>query len=128
MANILIVDDEQPVRDILTLILEDDGHRLRVAIHGRHALELIDQERPDLVIADVMMPVMDGGQLCRLLKARADTYEIPIILMSSAGARVVDGAGADAFIEKPFMLEDVEALVHRCLGSDRPGPSGLPDP
>lgn len=116
MATILIVDDEEPVRDFLAMLMEDAGHRTLKAIHGAQALELVEKERPDLVIADIMMPVLNGVELCRRLKARADTRVLPVILMSSMGPRSVDGAGADAFIAKPFVLEEMEALVRRWLG------------
>lgn len=115
MANILIVDDEEPVRSFLAQLLTEDGYNVRQAIHGRQALELIDKERPDLVLSDVMMPVLNGAELCRRLKAREDTKHIPVILMTSGGRRSSDGAGADAFIGKPFELADMEALVQRWL-------------
>ena len=78
-------------------------------------LEIIDKERPDLVLADVMMPVLSGAEMCRRLKANADTRSIPVILMSSAGGQSADGAGGDAYLDKPFHLEDLEDLVRRWL-------------
>jgi CheY-like chemotaxis protein len=113
VATILIVDDEEPVRDFLAQLLADVGHRTLQAIHGAEALRLVENERPDLVIADIMMPVLNGAELCRRLKAGATTNAIPVILMSAAGPRAADGTGADAFIAKPFDLEDIEALVDR---------------
>lgn len=113
MTTILIVDDEEPVRDFLAQLLADAGHRTLQAIHGNQALELVENERPDLVISDIMMPVLNGAELCRRLKAGTATNAIPVILMSSAGPRAADGTGADAFIAKPFDLEDMEALVGR---------------
>lgn len=113
MATILIVDDEEPVRDFLAQMLADSGHRTLQAVHGAEALELVAKERPDLVVSDIMMPVLNGAELCKRLKARAGTPPIPVILMSSAGPRAADGTGADAFIAKPFDLADMEALVER---------------
>ncbi len=113
MATILIVDDEEPVRDFLAQLLADGGHRTLQAVHGAEALELVAKERPDLVVSDIMMPVLNGAELCRRLKARAGMPPIPVILMSSAGPRAADGTGADAFIAKPFDLVDMEALVER---------------
>src|SRR5918911_5057956 len=102
-AVILIVDDEAPVRDFLALVLEDLGHRVVAAINGRHALTVAAQEHPDLVISDVMMPSMGGVELTRRLKAgEAGDRDLPVILMSSAGPSAAHGAGADAFIDKPF--------------------------
>ena len=113
MATILIVDDEEPVRDFLAQLLADAGHRTLQAIHGNQALELVENERPDLVVSDIMMPVLNGAELCRRLKAGTATNAIPVILMSAAGPQAADGTGADAFIAKPFDLEDMEALVGR---------------
>jgi len=113
MATILIVEDEQPLRTFLARLLGDAGHRTLLAIHGGHALEMVEKERPDLVISDIMMPILNGVELCRRLKAMSGTRAIPVILMSSAGALAAAGSGADAFIEKPFDLEDMEALVRR---------------
>jgi DNA-binding response OmpR family regulator len=115
VATILIVEDEEPVRELLAEVVEEAGYRALRAIHGRHALDLVDQERPDLVIADVMMPVLNGVELCRRLKAAAGTSSIPVILISAAGERPARGAGADAFVDKPFNLEQMEALIKRWL-------------
>jgi CheY-like chemotaxis protein len=115
MAIILIVDDEEPVRSFVAELLADDGYQVRLAMHGGQALDVVDKEPPDLVLSDVMMPVLNGKELCQRLKARDDTRHIPVILMTSAGQKAVDGAGADAFIAKPFDLDDLEALVRRWL-------------
>ena len=115
MATILIVDDEEPIRQLVSLLLSDGGHHMLQAIHGAQALEIIGKERPDLVLSDVMMPVLSGADLCRQLKANADTRSIPVILMSSAGSHSANGAGSDAFLDKPFYLEDLESLVRRWL-------------
>ena len=119
-AVILVVDDEAPVRDVLALVLEDLGHRVVAATDGRHALTVAAQEHPDLVISDVMMPLMGGVELTRRLKAgEAGNRNLPVILMSSAGPAAADGAGADAFIDKPFELVAMEKLVARWVGSAR---------
>jgi CheY-like chemotaxis protein len=109
----IVVDDEEPVRAMLAMLLEDAGHQARQAIHGGHALALLAEERPDLVLADVMMPVLSGTELCRRLKAAAGTRGIPVILMSAGSPRAAEGAGAEAFLAKPFDLERLEALVQR---------------
>jgi len=115
MATILIVDDEGPIRSLVALLLKDGGHLTRQAINGADALKQIQAERPDLVIADVMMPVLGGAELCRLLKDMPRTHAIPVILMSAAGPRVAEGAGADAFIAKPFNLDEMAAVVQHWL-------------
>jgi two-component system phosphate regulon response regulator PhoB len=122
MATVLIVDDEAPVRDFLAGFLEDVGHRTIAAINGTEALALVAQERPDVVLSDIMMPVLNGAELCRRLKAGAETRSIPVILMSSAGQTAAAGTGADAFIAKPFdSLDEVAALVRRWSRLEGPG-------
>lgn len=108
VATILIVDDEEPIRELMAMVLESDGHRVLLAMHGKQALALVEQQRMDLVISDVMMPVLDGIELCHRLKAMSDT---PIILMSAAGRQIVDGTPADAFMAKPFDLYAMEELI-----------------
>jgi DNA-binding response OmpR family regulator len=112
---ILVVEDERPVREFLANALEQDGYRVVQAFHGEHALRLVAGERPDLVITDVMMPLMSGVDLCRRLKADPATAAVPVILMSAAGLPVERDALADAFIAKPFDLDAMDALVHSFL-------------
>jgi putative two-component system response regulator len=114
-ATILLVDDERPVREVLAQALEWSGYRVVQAHHGRHALQLMQTARPDLVISDVMMPLLGGVELCARLKADPDTALIPLILMSAAGRHIAEGAPADAFVGKPFDLDTMEALVRRFL-------------
>ena len=113
MATILIVDDEEPLRELLALLLTEAGHRTLQASHGAEALEIVARERPDLVVSDFMMPVLTGAELCRELKAMCGTPKIRVILMSSAGPQAANGTEADAFITKPFDLDSMEALVQR---------------
>jgi CheY-like chemotaxis protein len=117
MATILIVDDEKPVREFLVSAFEQEGHQVLEASHGRHALNLIasGSTRPDLVISDVMMPLLNGVELCHFLKADPATAHIPIVLMSAAHPRASTGAGADALISKPFDLDTLDALVQGLL-------------
>ena len=120
VTTILIVDDEQPVRDLLTFLFEDLGYRSLEAPHGKAALRIIEGERPDLVLSDVMMPIMDGAELCAQLKGDPLTATIPVILMSAAGRLAGLEDQADATIAKPFNLEDLERLVQRCLPAASP--------
>ena len=113
MGTVLIVDDEQPVREFLAELVQEAGHQALQAAHGREALEVIRAERPDLVLADVLLPVLGGVELCRRLKAEPATASIPVVLMSAAVRRVADRAGAEAFIDKPLDLDTIEALIRR---------------
>lgn len=111
MATILVVDDEAPVVDLLTDVLEDEGHTVISAYNGRSALEIVRQRLPDLVISDIMMPYVDGLQLCQILRAAHDTATLPIILMSAARPPNLATCGANAFLGKPFDIARIDALV-----------------
>ncbi len=103
------------MRELLAQLLTGEGYQARIAVHGAQALEMMAEERPDLVLSDVMMPRMGGAELCRRLKSEPATAGIPVILMTSAGRIAADGTGCDGFIAKPFDLAEVEDLVRRWL-------------
>lgn len=123
MATILVVDDEKPVREFLVTAFEQEGHAVLEAWHGRQALAIIHDSAtpPDLVISDVMMPLVGGVELCSQLRADPSTAHIPIVLMSAAHRQASADAAADAVIGKPFDLDTLEALVQRLLASRRQG-------
>ena len=115
LPDLLVVDDEPSVCAFLAALFRDEGFEVRVAAHGIQALAMVGAHMPDVVISDVMMPVMGGSELCRRLKGEATTAAIPVILMSAGGPLTTDLAAADGFIRKPFELVDLEALVRQCL-------------
>ena len=110
VSTILIVEDEAAIRELLACILRDLGFRVEEAHNGREAMALAASHRPDLVISDVMMPLMGGTELCRWVKQSLEPAP-PVILTSSIGVQVVRGTGADAFVRKPFDLEELEQAV-----------------
>ncbi len=114
-AEILIVDDERPLRELLASLFEEAGYRVRAAIHGRDALVQIEEARPDLIVMDLMMPVMGGIELYRQLKRTAETRSIPIVMMSAGLPPPNELHDGDAFISKPFDLITVETVVGRYL-------------
>ena len=118
MATVLIVEDERPIRELLEALLRAAGYRTTVAVHGAEALARVAEEPPDLVLSDVMMPVLGGVELCRRLKAGPTTRGIPVILMSALRSAASVAAGQDAFLAKPFDIAQVETLVGRYA---RPG-------
>ena len=81
MATILVVDDEAPIREFLAYLLEDLGHEVRQAINGRQAVEIASTKRPDLVISDVMMPIMGGPELCIWVKR--ELHPPPPVILTS---------------------------------------------
>jgi len=118
MTTILIVDDEYLIADILGYALEDEGYMVVKAANGRRGLEVLDRERPALVITDFMMPVMDGVEFARAIRSRADTVDLPILLMSGAhgsNGRATPELFADVF-DKPFELDYVIAKVRELVG------------
>lgn len=120
-TSVLVVDDEPQVVWMLRFSLEADGYRTLEARDGRAALEEIRQHRPDLVLLDVMMPVMDGWSVLEELQAIPEE-ERPRVVVVSARASLRDRAkaaelGAAAFVAKPFNVEDLLDLL-RTL--DRP--------
>lgn len=117
MANILIVDDEQSYRQLLSLVFEGDGHKIRVGKNGREAIVLLNQEAADIIISDVRMPDMDGIELLR--EARTMLPDIGVILMTAfatvENARDAFILGADDFIQKPFDVEELKLIVKKTL-------------
>ncbi len=112
MTTILVVDDEEPVVNLLADVFEEQGYTVRVAYNGRTALEIVRENPPDLVVSDIMMPFMDGVTFCRILQAESD---IPVILMSAAPQPNFASIGARAFIPKPFTLDQMDTLVGQVL-------------
>jgi two-component system, OmpR family, response regulator ResD len=104
VLHVLVVDDDPLVRDLLAAVLGDDAFDVRFAVDGKAALAAAAERAPDLVVLDVMMPGMDGYEVCRRLR---ETYPEMRILMLTARAtddaeEAAMAAGADAFLTKPF--------------------------
>lgn len=117
MANILIVDDEQSYRQLLTLVFEEQGNKIRTAMNGRQALEALAEEPADIVISDVKMPDMDGIEMLRSL--RETQPDLGVVLMTAFAsvetAREAFKLGADDFIQKPFDVEELKLIVRKTL-------------
>jgi len=82
MANILIVDDEEDIVQIFGEILRRDGHEVRGCYNGTEALEEIEKEKPDLLVLDVMMPVMDGWEVCHKIKTDEKLKDIKVVMLT----------------------------------------------
>src|SRR5262245_22716964 len=106
ITTILIVDDEPLGRETISALLQPQGYQLRFAASGSDALTQAAACQPDLILLDVMMPGMDGFEVCRLLRADPRLREVPVIMLTALGDRVsrLQGieAGADDFVSKPF--------------------------
>ena len=117
MAVVLVVDDEVGIANLLADVLSDEGHRVMVAANGHEALKRAEEERPDLVITDFMMPVMDGAQLMKAMADHTDLKDVPVFLMSSAPEAALHDkcSGYRLFIRKPFEIYGVVDLVTLAL-------------
>lgn len=117
MSTILVVDDEYLIADILGYALEDEGFMVVKAGNGRKGLEVLERERPALIITDFMMPVMDGLEFATAERALPSLNHLPIILVSGAQAHVgMERSDLfDAVLDKPFKLDLIIAEVRRLL-------------
>jgi two-component system response regulator PilR (NtrC family) len=117
MGKVLVVDDEQGMREFLTMLLEKQGHRVITAAEGEQALQLVAEQTPDLVISDLRMPNVDGIGL--LAGIRKQYPELPVILVtayaSSDSTIQAMRLGADDYITKPFRIEEIRLVVEKAL-------------
>lgn len=117
MSNILIVDDEQSYRQLLSLVFEGDGHIIQTATNGREALEQMKAEPADVIISDVRMPDMDGIEL--LSRIRESFPDVGVVLMTAFAsvetAREAFKLGADDFVQKPFDVEELKLIVKKTI-------------
>ena len=117
--KILIADDEESLVEFIGRALKKHGYRVIAAYDGDNALFLIGEELPDLVILDLMMPLMDGWEVCRRAKSDPATKDIPIIMLTarSSADDAVQGLdlGADDYMRKPFSLDELLARVRALL-------------
>jgi two-component system phosphate regulon response regulator PhoB len=116
---ILIVDDEEDIRELVELNLRREGYQTLTCDTGERALELVDSKRPDLVVLDLMLPGVDGLEVCKRLKADPDTRQVPVVMLTAKGeeADIVAGLelGADDYVTKPFSGKVLVARVRRVL-------------
>ena len=119
MPTVLVVDDEPNIIEVVRVTLEDDRVRVVVAADGEEALAAAHAERPDLILLDVNLPDLSGLEVCRRLRADAQTQDTKIVMLTAAAQRddIERGraAGADEYLTKPFspvrLLTLVDALV-----------------
>ena len=124
MVRVLAVDDDPTILRLLQVNLEMEGHEVHTAENGRDALERIREVEPEVVLLDVMMPHLDGWQVCEQLREDHAFDELPVVFLS-ARAQQADLArgrhvGADAYITKPFDPLELVELIERLAREGRP--------
>ena len=121
---VLVVEDEMPLTTLLRYNLEKEGYRVSEARDGEEAMMMADEETPDLVLLDWMLPKVSGIEVCRRLRGRAESRNMPIIMLTARGEendriRGLD-TGADDYITKPFSMTELLARVRAVLRRIRP--------
>ena len=126
--SVLIVEDEPAQREVLAYNFEAQGFRVSQSDNGEEALLLVDEETPDLIVLDWMLPNVSGIEVCRRLKSRPETKGVPIIMLSARSEEVdlVRGleTGADDYIVKPYSVAELMARVRTQLRRTRPASQG----
>jgi two-component system alkaline phosphatase synthesis response regulator PhoP len=116
MKTILIIDDEPAILEVLSAVLEDEGYSPLTAANGQEGLARLADRLPDLVLCDVMMPIMDGREVCRAMQNNARYRSVPIVLMSAANSALSNEECPQAFLlSKPFELDEILDLVQRLV-------------
>ncbi len=127
-ARILVVEDEEAISQLLAYNLEREGFRVDIARDGEEGLVAVAETRPDLLLLDWMLPKVSGVELCRQLRARGETREIPIIMLTARGEeedriRGLD-IGADDYVTKPFSMSELVARIRAVLRRTAPALAG----
>ncbi len=126
--HVLIVEDEAPQREVLGYNLEAEGFRTTKAEDGEEALLMVEEETPDVIVLDWMLPNVSGIEVCRRLKTRPETRNVPIIMLSARSEEVdkVRGleTGADDYVVKPYSVSELMARVRTQLRRSRPSTVG----
>src|SRR5512140_1054857 len=117
--RILIVEDEESLLKLESILLSSKGYNVTGVMDGKSALEEVQQNKPDLVLLDIMLPEIDGFEVCKQIKENPETCSIPVVMLSAKKSNIdLDKgklAGADAYITKPFksvkVIEIIEGLL-----------------
>jgi two-component system phosphate regulon response regulator PhoB len=122
---ILVAEDEDALATLLQYNLDKEGYRVTVAADGEEALTQVDEQLPDLILLDWMLPKISGIEVCRRLRSRAETRNVPILMLTARGEesdriRGLD-TGADDYVVKPFSMTELTARIRAVLRRIRPG-------
>jgi CheY-like chemotaxis protein len=117
--RVLVVDDERPIRDVVAEALGESGYEVETAPNGAEALQQIARWRPDVVVLDLMMPVLDAAGFIHLLRLNPSSADLPIIILTAAYEpyEAARRLGATACVTKPFKLEELLTAVEHAAAS-----------
>lgn len=122
--KILVVDDEESIRAVLSFTLERAGYAVEAAANGDEALNKAYTFKPDLIILDLMMPMIDGWEVLRLLRADTETEHVPVLLLTAKGElrdkMFALQQGAADYVVKPFNKTDLLDRIARLIGQNKP--------
>ncbi len=122
---VLVVEDEEAVATLVQYNLDKDGYRVAIARDGEEALLMIGEQQPDLLVLDWMLPKVSGLEVCRRLRSRSETRNLPIVMLTARGEEgdLVRGldTGADDYMVKPFSVKEMSARIRAVLRRIRPG-------
>jgi two-component system phosphate regulon response regulator PhoB len=123
--SVLVVEDEEALATLINYNLAKEGYRVSLCADGEEALIVIDEKQPDIILLDWMLPTVSGIEVCRRLRQRAETRNIPVIMLTARGEesdriRGLD-TGADDYVVKPFSMSELSARVRAVLRRIRPG-------
>jgi len=127
--SLLVVEDEQDLLEVLRYSLDREGFSVRTAENGEDAIRLVREQRPGLIVLDLMLPTIDGLAVCRAIRSTDKTRDVPIVMLTARGeeADIVRGleAGADDYVTKPFSPKVLVARIHAVLRRSPPGGDGV---
>ena len=128
--RILLVDDDTSLLEVISQRLTSWGYEVLTAESGEEGLKLVEEQHPDLVLLDILMPKLRGRDVCAMLKANPKTRRIPVIFMTALGmadhVKAGMDLGADDYITKPYDAEDLRERIKICLLRHSTPPQGRP--
>jgi two-component system, OmpR family, alkaline phosphatase synthesis response regulator PhoP len=119
--RVLVVEDEVSIRLLVSEFLQDAGYEVETAMNGKEGIECLNQRRPDVVVLDLMMPIMDGRTFLQSCRSAETSDHLPVVVMSAAlqGKDQVQDLGIEAFFTKPFDLDELLAAIGAAVPSER---------
>ena len=116
VPRLLVVDDDPTIREMLEMVLDSEGYAVTTAPHGLAAFALLDEVRPDVILLDMKMPVLDGWGFLERYR-RMPGAKVPVVVLTAAqdDARQAGEVGADAYVAKPFAIDELIRVLDRCI-------------